>query len=38
MSAAGIWAILVFDVGGVELNQFVYRFRIIRETAFANVA
>ena len=38
VSAAGIGAILVFDVGAVENNEFVNSSRIIRPSRFANVA
>jgi hypothetical protein len=38
VSAAGIGAILVFDVGAVEKNEFVNCGGVIRKTPLANVA
>jgi hypothetical protein len=38
VSAAGVGAILVFDVGPVEKNDFVNSSRIIVKSRFANVA
>jgi hypothetical protein len=38
VSAAGVGAILVFDVGAVEKNDFMHSSRVIRPSRVANVA